>query len=136
MTTKPTLILVPGAWHTPAHYELLITELTRHKFKCVTVSLPSVGPKLDEMPNSIDADIKAIQAAVTKEVASGSNVAVIALLRRHSGRVGTRGSRRCLQPGKSLRQCHRADELLPDSSGKLPSHRYRRFSGVCARHST
>src|ERR1700677_3400527 len=78
MTTKPTLILVPGAWHTPAHYELLITELTRHKFKCVTVSLPSVGPKLDEMPNSIDADIKAIRAAVTKEVASGSNVAVIA----------------------------------------------------------
>jgi len=41
--TKPTFFLVPGACHTPRHYEPLITHLSISGYPTATVSLPSVN---------------------------------------------------------------------------------------------
>jgi len=41
--TNPTIVLVPGAWHSPVHYALLIAALKAKKYDVVTDRLPSVG---------------------------------------------------------------------------------------------
>lgn len=41
--SKPTVILVPGAWHTPRHYEKLLELLRTAGFTTVSKQLPSVG---------------------------------------------------------------------------------------------
>jgi pimeloyl-ACP methyl ester carboxylesterase len=39
----PTIVLIPGAWHVPQHYALLIDSLTAAKYEVVSHQLPSVG---------------------------------------------------------------------------------------------
>lgn len=39
--TLPTVVLVPGAWHSPIHYSLLIGELSNFGYHTVTGRLPS-----------------------------------------------------------------------------------------------
>ena len=41
----PTIVLIPGAWHSPQHYAKLIDSLEACKFDVVTERLPSVGSK-------------------------------------------------------------------------------------------
>lgn len=41
--SKPIIVLVPGAWHQPAHYKSLVTALQESKFEVCTKKLPSVG---------------------------------------------------------------------------------------------
>lgn len=40
---KPTIVLVPGAWHSPSHYELLLALLREAGFVTKSQRLPSVG---------------------------------------------------------------------------------------------
>ena len=41
--TNPVIVLVPGAWHSPIHYGLLIAQLNKQGYVVVTDKLPSVG---------------------------------------------------------------------------------------------
>jgi len=41
-TTKPTILLIPGAWHTPAHYSALLKELEKSSYPTTSHKLPSV----------------------------------------------------------------------------------------------
>jgi len=53
----PTIVLVPGAWHSPQHYSALIDNLKAQSFQVVTDRLPSVGSKTPrEQSVSKDAD--------------------------------------------------------------------------------
>jgi len=52
--SNPTIVLVPGAWHQPAHYGTLIGLLESASYKVVTEKLPSVGsptPTQQLVPN-------------------------------------------------------------------------------------
>ena len=40
---KPTIVLVPGAWHSPVHYAELAARLRRGGFPVVSLRNPSVG---------------------------------------------------------------------------------------------
>ena len=40
---KPTVIFVPGAFHTPAHYEPIISQLKKLSSPSLAVSLPTIG---------------------------------------------------------------------------------------------
>lgn len=40
-STKPALVLVPGAWHTPTHYEKLLSHLRSLGFETVCLQNPS-----------------------------------------------------------------------------------------------
>ncbi|KAF6809043.1 hypothetical protein CMUS01_13758 [Colletotrichum musicola] len=41
--TKPTILLVHGIWHIPAHYHPLITALEDRGYECIIPTLPSGG---------------------------------------------------------------------------------------------
>ena len=49
----PTIVLVPGAWHSPVHYELLFSQLRLSGYPIISDRLPSCGsthPKLKRPP--------------------------------------------------------------------------------------
>lgn len=41
--SKPTIVLVPGAWHSPSHYSTLLTLIQRAGYPTASSRLPSVG---------------------------------------------------------------------------------------------
>ena len=72
---KPTFLFVPGAWSTPAVFDLLTTALTTHEYRTQTISLPSVGanPGLHDF----SADVTAVREAVTTLANEGKDVIVV-----------------------------------------------------------
>lgn len=42
-STHPTIVLIPGAWHSPIHYELVTKQLQAAHYDVVSSTLPSVG---------------------------------------------------------------------------------------------
>lgn len=42
-TTKPTIVLIPGAWHTPAYFNPLRNHLEAQSYPTISHQLPSVG---------------------------------------------------------------------------------------------
>lgn len=43
MTQNPTIVFVPGAFHTPAHFEPIVSLLEKHSYSSLTVQLPTRG---------------------------------------------------------------------------------------------
>jgi hypothetical protein len=43
VTTKPTIVIIPGAWHSPVHYRLLTDALEEAKYSTLVSRLPSVN---------------------------------------------------------------------------------------------
>ena len=41
--TKPTVLIVPGGWHVPIHYDPLTKILSSHGFPAVALLLPTAG---------------------------------------------------------------------------------------------
>lgn len=76
MSPNPTILLIPGAWHTPACYAPLIARLHALGYPTATASLPSVGvvPGLTTWA----ADITSITSALAPLVAAGQRVVVVA----------------------------------------------------------
>jgi len=74
---RPTLVFVPGAWHTPAYWNPLIATLEPQGRKCIAVSLPSVTT--DEHPTAtFHDDLEAVRGAITGETSAGRDVVVVA----------------------------------------------------------
>jgi len=74
--SKPTFVLVPGAWHSPDTFDGVISGLETHGYSSVKVTLSSVGGN----PPTYDfkEDVDAILAAVTKLAEQEKNVIVVA----------------------------------------------------------
>lgn len=60
-TAKPTIILVPGAWHPASCWDLVASGLQSHGYRTVQVTTPTVGNV--EIPYR--ADVQAIRNAIT-----------------------------------------------------------------------
>lgn len=43
--TKPTIVIIPGAFHSPSHYDELITRLHRAEFPILCLALPTLNPQ-------------------------------------------------------------------------------------------
>ena len=73
--SKPTVVLVPGSWHTPKVYDGVIKALEPHGYPCIRLPLPSVGA----VPANEDftEDVAAIRDCVNKLVEKGEEVVVI-----------------------------------------------------------
>ncbi|KAG9046973.1 hypothetical protein FS837_003263 [Tulasnella sp. UAMH 9824] len=71
-SSKPTIILIPGAWHTPDGFVALSKFLESAGYHTIPVSLPSVGasPPLDDF----QPDVAAIRDVVTSCVDAGQDV--------------------------------------------------------------
>ena len=74
-STKPHIVLVPGAWHTGACYDLIIPLLQDAGYATTALTLPSVGA---EPPvTSTDQDAAVVHSAVSDLVDVGQDIVVV-----------------------------------------------------------
>ncbi|KAJ5279495.1 hypothetical protein N7478_004867 [Penicillium angulare] len=73
---KPSIIIIPGAWHRPKHYEKLNKGLEEFGYESVAVDLPS----LDSSPplTSWEADAQEVRRVIMNHLDHGKNVIMIA----------------------------------------------------------
>ncbi|OAL34371.1 hypothetical protein AYO20_06424 [Fonsecaea nubica] len=84
MSSKPTLVFVPGAWHPAATWDKLTTALeSQHQYKCISVTLPST---LSDPSATLPGDIQAVRDVLVSETAQGRDVVVI--VHSYGGVVG------------------------------------------------
>ena len=75
MSSQPTIVLVPGAWHTPAIYSGVVEDLSKHGYPTVSLPLASVGanpPHAD-----FNGDVEAIRTCLTKLVSEDKDVVLV-----------------------------------------------------------
>ncbi|KIX05569.1 uncharacterized protein Z518_06441 [Rhinocladiella mackenziei CBS 650.93] len=72
---KPTLLFVPGAWHSPAHYDRIIELLS--EYPCEIVTLATVGP-IDPANTDADTDVEIISKAIDQILSQGNDIVLIA----------------------------------------------------------
>ncbi len=71
---KPIIVFVPGAWHTPAAYDLLLPRLHAAGYRTTSVYLPTVGAT---GPVSFADDVSAIRRVVSGLVELEEEVFVV-----------------------------------------------------------
>ncbi|GAB7359468.1 hypothetical protein MBLNU230_g6115t1 [Neophaeotheca triangularis] len=74
--SKPTIVLVHGSWHRPAHFEPLATYLQTYNYKTLPLSLPSTQDP-NSPPKTLADDTATIRAALEEELSSSPNNIVI-----------------------------------------------------------
>jgi pimeloyl-ACP methyl ester carboxylesterase len=75
MSESTTILLVPGAWHSPECYNAIVEPLTSLDYNVEKVHLPSVGPS--EHCLNFDADVAQIRAQITRAADLGQKVVVV-----------------------------------------------------------
>ena len=95
--SKPTFLLVPGAWHKPDIYSTVANMLREHGYPAVELPLPSAGAMPPHM--NFDADVESIRACITELVEEGKDVVLVV----HSY-TGMPGAEACKGLGKQERQ--------------------------------
>ncbi|KAG9194969.1 hypothetical protein G6011_00089 [Alternaria panax] len=80
MGTKPRLVLIPGAWHTPAHFAPLIAALQTHGYTTHSTQLASVGNP--NPPSDLSEDVEIVRnlviSAIDEGEEGGNDVVVLA----------------------------------------------------------
>ncbi|KAF2688409.1 alpha/beta-hydrolase [Lentithecium fluviatile CBS 122367] len=74
--SKPHLVLIPGAWHTPTSFSLIVPQLKSHGYTIHTCQLPSVDPSPTDPPTDLSKDVAAVRALVTQAIGAGNDVVV------------------------------------------------------------
>ena len=90
-SSKPTIIIAHGSWHSPEHFVLLETNLSASGYKTHTVWLPTMhygrlSPPLQPGKVNLLDDVKALREAITHELSSSPDTDVV-LLSHSSGTV-------------------------------------------------
>lgn len=63
---KPTIVMVPGAWHGTNCFDLIASSLQSHGYETIQVTTPSVGSA-----QPFSADVQAIRDAIAAASDSG-----------------------------------------------------------------
>jgi pimeloyl-ACP methyl ester carboxylesterase len=84
--TLPTIVFIPGAWHTCDYYKQVISILTEKGFPTATVNLPSVGGV-----SSMEDDAIAIQNVISKLANDGQQI--ILVMHSYGGIPGTESAK-------------------------------------------
>jgi len=74
MPNKPTLVLVPGAWHSIETWDKISSLLTEQGYKCVPVPLPSTAGNASA---TFGEDVKAARDLILAETTEGRDVVVV-----------------------------------------------------------
>jgi pimeloyl-ACP methyl ester carboxylesterase len=72
---NPTIVFVPGAWHTSAAFQPVISLLKSHSYPSIGLHLPSVGGS--PVVTSMDPDKALIRSTVSELVDAGKEVVVV-----------------------------------------------------------
>lgn len=76
-TPKPTILLIPGLWHTPECFDALRTELGEHDYETVSRQLPSIDCA-DPSNHSAQSDADFIRSQLLSPLLdSGKRVVVV-----------------------------------------------------------
>jgi pimeloyl-ACP methyl ester carboxylesterase len=100
MSAKPTVLFVPGAWHTPESFQYVADHLIAAGYDYVGVDKPSVSLGPDYVEN-MDPDIESVRDAITKASDAGNDVVLV--MHSYGGVPGSAGA-------KGLRKEDRAKE--------------------------
>lgn len=73
--SKPTIVCVPGAWHTPHVYRKVLEILDGYGYPTVGLPLPSVGAT--PAHTSFDYDVKCIRDCLTELVNEEKEVVLV-----------------------------------------------------------
>lgn len=76
MSSKPTIVLVPGAWATPAFYAQLSSNISEKGLATETVAHPSAGA--EPPTKTLDDDVSNLRSTLQRLVDSGEDVIVVA----------------------------------------------------------
>ena len=92
MSSRPAVVLVPGAWHTGDSYTLTTKPLVSAGYSCTRLNLPSLytsekSKRGDPVPEDLSDDVKFIQAALSAHVDQGQSV--ILVMHSYGGVPGT-----------------------------------------------
>lgn len=82
---KPAIVIVPGAWHVPAHYSLLHNALSSAGYEVTTCDMPSAGPP-EPLPD-MSQDVAVVQKAMQSYIDQGLNVVLV--MHSLGGVIGT-----------------------------------------------
>ena len=125
MASKPTIVLVPGAWHNASHFESLITRLEKAGYEVKALSIPSAGINGCEPSNLGDntPDVDLISFTIRTAADAGKDIVVV----MHSaggvtGSDATKGLSKSErqaagQPGGVTRLCYITAFALPEGPG-------------------
>lgn len=75
--SKPVVVIVPGAWHVPAHYAHLALKLNSAGYTVDCIESSSTGDEKDLPENTWTEDISIIRDAITSHTEAGRDVAVV-----------------------------------------------------------
>ncbi|KAK0709998.1 Alpha/beta hydrolase fold-1 [Lasiosphaeria miniovina] len=106
--TKPTLVLVPGAWYHIDTYHKLVAVLEAQGFRCVPVALPS-STTHDPATTFLD-DLQVVRRAIVAETDQGRDVVVV--VHSYGGLPGHSAS-------KGLTLPHRGSDSTTDTHGHV-----------------
>ncbi|KAH6951474.1 hypothetical protein HG530_013709 [Fusarium avenaceum] len=74
MTGNPSLVFVPGEWHTPEYWGKVISAMESHNYRCTPVTLPTTQSTSTSV--NFSHDVKAVKDAIAAETAQGFDVVV------------------------------------------------------------
>lgn len=74
--SKPVVVLVPTAWHSPKHYRLLSDQLQKAGFPVCAVPLPSVDPAVPVNVH-VATDTEFIQQQLVDWLAQGKDILLV-----------------------------------------------------------
>ncbi|KAH6895989.1 Alpha/beta hydrolase fold-1 [Thelonectria olida] len=84
MSSNPTIVFVPGAWHGPETWDALTAVLEEHQLKCVSVALPTTSGNPE---STFSEDVNAVRDAIVAETTQGRDVVVV--VHSFGGAVGS-----------------------------------------------
>lgn len=88
MSSKPTFIFVPGAWHSPEYFNDIREYLTKQGYSSAGVTTP--GPNSNPPLDSMKPDVDAVVSVVTPILDQGEDVVLV--VHSYGGTVGTQAS--------------------------------------------
>ncbi|KAK5128691.1 hypothetical protein LTR85_000024 [Meristemomyces frigidus] len=86
---KPTIVIVHGAWHVPAHFDSLSAALQRSGYAVRAPKLPSVGIEKDP-GNALTLDREAVAKAIREVTDGGEDVVLV--MHSYGGIPGSEGA--------------------------------------------
>ncbi|CEI61782.1 hypothetical protein FVEN_g2843 [Fusarium venenatum] len=84
MTRKPSLVFVPGAWHTPEYWGKVKSAMEAQDYKCIPVTLPTTQSTSTSV--NFSTDVNAVREAIMTETAQDQDVVILA--HSYGGAVG------------------------------------------------
>lgn len=84
MSSKPTILLIPGAWHRPSGYSRMTQPLESAGYKVIGLTPKTFGAK-----GTFADDVNAIREAAESELSSGNDI--VAIMHSYGGLVGNEG---------------------------------------------